>query len=80
MKNIQIVIIPGHNDNIRHITINIFLFIGIIMVLVLLLSFSTVFIIQNFRATKHISQISALKEKMPDSENTNPILKNATNN
>lgn len=63
MKNIQIVIIPGHNDNIRHITINIFLFIGIIMVLVLLLSFSTVFIIQNFRATKHISQISALKRE-----------------
>ncbi|NIA23460.1 MAG: peptidoglycan DD-metalloendopeptidase family protein [Proteobacteria bacterium] len=63
MKNIQIVIIPGHNENIRHVTINIFLFIGIIIILVLFLLFSTVFIIQNFTATKHISQISALRRE-----------------
>ncbi len=63
MKRLQIVIIPGHDENIRHITINLILFIFILAFLLLLLSFSTVFIIQNFRSAKRISQISALKRE-----------------
>jgi len=63
MKRIQILAIPNRNDKIRHISINFYILLLIALVLFLLLSLSTLFIIRNFNNAKNIANINKLRKE-----------------